>query len=100
MIRHGFRLALISGTTQQTVLYERMGFRPFGPLVGHDGAWYRLARSVMRRPVAFVAVIVPLLLLAGLQGIDPGLYEAARMDGARAWRQFRGRCWSSLSPRF
>ncbi|HEU4913109.1 MAG TPA: MMPL family transporter [Actinomycetes bacterium] len=31
-----------------------------------QGAWYRLARSVMRRPVAYVAVIVPLLLLAGL----------------------------------
>jgi RND superfamily putative drug exporter len=30
------------------------------------GAWYRLARSVMRRPVAYVAVIVPLLLVAGL----------------------------------
>ncbi len=30
------------------------------------GAWYRLARSVMRRPVAYVAVIVPVLLVAGL----------------------------------
>jgi trehalose monomycolate/heme transporter len=29
------------------------------------GAWYRVARSVMRRPVAYVAVIVPLLLLLG-----------------------------------
>ena len=29
-------------------------------------AWYRLAHSVMRRPVAYVAVIVPLLLVAGL----------------------------------
>jgi RND superfamily putative drug exporter len=32
---------------------------------GH-GAWYRLAHSVMRRPVAYVAAIVPVLLLAGL----------------------------------
>ena len=32
----------------------------------HHGAWYRVARSVMRRPVAYVAVIVPLLLVAGL----------------------------------
>ena len=30
------------------------------------GAWYRLAHNVMRRPVAYVAVIVPLLLVAGL----------------------------------
>jgi len=31
----------------------------------HHGVWYRLAHSVMRRPVAYVAVIVPLLLLLG-----------------------------------
>jgi len=30
-----------------------------------DGAWYRLARSVMRRPVAFVGVIVIVLLALG-----------------------------------
>jgi ABC-type sugar transport system permease subunit len=29
-----------------------------------------------------------LILLAGLQSIDPSLYEAARMDGASRWRQF------------
>ncbi len=40
--------------------------RPEATPATHQGAWYRLARSVMRRPVAFVAVIVPLLLLAGL----------------------------------
>ena len=33
---------------------------------GEHGAWYRLAHSVMRRPVVYVAVIVPLLLVAGL----------------------------------
>jgi RND superfamily putative drug exporter len=30
-----------------------------------DGAWYRLARSVMRRPVAYAAVIVVVLLALG-----------------------------------
>lgn len=29
-----------------------------------------------------------LVLLAGLQAIDDGLYEAARMDGATGWKQF------------
>lgn len=29
-----------------------------------------------------------ILLIAGLQTIDPGLYEAARVDGARAFRRF------------
>ena len=30
-----------------------------------------------------------IILLAGLQGIPQELYEAARIDGASAWRQFR-----------
>jgi multiple sugar transport system permease protein len=29
------------------------------------------------------------LFLAGLQDIDPHLYEAARLDGAGAWNRFR-----------
>ncbi|MGA3152638.1 MAG: MMPL family transporter [Streptosporangiaceae bacterium] len=33
---------------------------------GEQGGWYRLARSVMRRPVAYAAVIVVLLLALGL----------------------------------
>lgn len=39
-----------------------------------------------------------LILLAGLQGIDPVLYEAARMDGASAWVQFRSVTLPMLSP--
>ncbi|MBC9727887.1 sugar ABC transporter permease [Streptomyces sp. TRM68367] len=30
-----------------------------------------------------------LIILAGLQGIDPNYYEAARMDGASSWQQLR-----------
>jgi ABC-type sugar transport system permease subunit len=39
-----------------------------------------------------------LILLAGLQGIDPVLYEAARMDGASTWVQFRAITLPMLSP--
>jgi multiple sugar transport system permease protein len=35
-----------------------------------------------------------LLILAGLQNIDPTLYEAASIDGANAWRRF----WSITFP--
>jgi multiple sugar transport system permease protein len=41
---------------------------------------------------------VALLLLAGLQNIDASLYEAARIDGASAWRQFRHITLPSLRP--
>lgn len=39
-----------------------------------------------------------LILLAGLQSIDPTLYEAARMDGASAWTQFRSITLPMLQP--
>ena len=39
-----------------------------------------------------------LLFLAGLQGIDQTYYEAARMDGATPWQQFRGVTLPLLLP--
>jgi ABC-type sugar transport system permease subunit len=52
----------------------------------HDRlAWVPVILADTWKETPFVA----LLLLAGLQGIDPTLYEAARIDGASAWRQFR-----------
>ncbi|MEO1339453.1 MAG: sugar ABC transporter permease, partial [Myxococcota bacterium] len=37
-----------------------------------------------------------LIFLAGLQSIDPILYEAAKMDGANAWHRFRHVTWPGL----
>ena len=39
-----------------------------------------------------------ILLSAGLQGISPTLYEAARIDGASAWQQFRSVTLPVLRP--
>lgn len=41
---------------------------------------------------------VTLLLLAGLQNIDGSLYEAARIDGASTWQQFRHVTLPLLAP--
>jgi aspartate aminotransferase-like enzyme len=45
VVRHclaeGYDLAVISGTTRQTKLYRHLGFVPFGPLVGTEGALYQ-----------------------------------------------------------
>lgn len=46
------------------------------PAVGFIGVWVLLG-------------LVTLLLLTGMSKIDPALYEAARIDGASAWREFR-----------
>jgi multiple sugar transport system permease protein len=39
-----------------------------------------------------------IILLAGLQGIPPELFEAARIDGASLWQQFRYITLPSLRP--
>jgi aspartate aminotransferase-like enzyme len=41
LVRHGYDLAVISGTTRQQRLYRHMGFVPFGPLIGTPGAMYQ-----------------------------------------------------------
>jgi aspartate aminotransferase-like enzyme len=40
-LKNGYNLALISGTVRQLKLYKRIGFEPFGPLVGEDGARFQ-----------------------------------------------------------
>src|SRR5262249_1620479 len=39
-----------------------------------------------------------IVYLAGLQGISPELYEAAQLDGAGRWHQFRHVTWPMLAP--
>ena len=50
--------------TLRTLLHRTR--RASGVSASEGGGWARLAHSVMRRPVLYVAVIVPVLLLAGL----------------------------------
>lgn len=53
--------------------------------VSPAGAWVPIIAADVWRMTPFVAI----LLLAGLQQIDSAVYEAASMDGAGPWRQFR-----------
>lgn len=48
-------------------------------------AWVPIVLADAWKMTPFVA----LLLLAGLESIDPALYDAAKLDGASEWRQFR-----------
>lgn len=56
----------------------------FDPFVEPVTAWLAILIADVWKTTPFVAV----LLLAGLQGIDPAIYEAARMDGAGPVRRF------------
>lgn len=60
-----------------SVVYQDWLSRPYS-------AWVPVVLGDVWKSTPFVA----LLLLAGLQGIDSSLYEAARMDGASRWRRF------------
>ncbi len=53
-------------------------------LADPDTALYAVLLPALWRQVGYVMV----LYLAGLKGIDPGLYEAATLDGATAWQKF------------
>jgi ABC-type sugar transport system permease subunit len=57
-------------------------------------AWVPVILADVWKTTPFVA----LLLLAGLQNIDASLYEAARIDGASTWRQFRHVTLPLLKP--
>jgi ABC-type sugar transport system permease subunit len=66
---------------------QRVGLleSPVSWFVGATTAWLPIVLADVWKMTPFVA----LLLLAGLQQIDPTLYEAARLDGAGPWRTFR-----------
>lgn len=59
-----------------------------------QAAWLPLILADAWKTTPFVAI----LLLAGLQNIDRSLYEAARVDGAGAWRQFKDITLPLLKP--
>ena len=69
-------------------------------LISTDVAWFVNADTAM------LAVILPtvwksfpffaITILAALQAIPAELYEAAKVDGARAWHQFRHVTWPSI----
>jgi ABC-type sugar transport system permease subunit len=57
-------------------------------------AWAPIIVADVWRTTPFVS----LLLLSGLQQIDQSLYEAARIDGASRWQQFREITLPLLKP--
>ncbi len=62
------------------------------PLIADDKAWFGDRFSafavIIMAEVWKTTPFMALLLLAGLTTIDTGLYEAAKVDGASAWKRF------------
>ncbi|WP_018023436.1 carbohydrate ABC transporter permease [Corynebacterium ulceribovis] len=62
------------------------------PIIGHNIHWttdpWAARSAVIVADVWKTAPFMALLILAGLQMIPKGVYEAARVDGANAWQRF------------
>lgn len=67
---------------------------PFVWFIHATAAWVPVVLADVWKMTPFVT----LLLLAGLQNIDTSLYEAARIDGASPWQQFRHVTLPLLKP--
>lgn len=72
-------------------------------LVGIDGPGWWTSRTWAMPSVILASAwkdlgFVMIILLAGLQSIDETLYEAAKIDGAGAWRRLRSVTIPMLTP--
>jgi len=77
-----------------TALAARAGFEAPTWFADAVAAWVPLVLADVWKTTPFVAI----LLLAGLQAIDPALSEAAAVDGAGPWRRFTGITLPLLRP--
>jgi ABC-type sugar transport system permease subunit len=72
------------GIANRLLLRASVLEEPLVWLGGAVAAWVPVILADVWKTAPFVA----LLLLAGLQTIDPSLYEAASIDGAGVWKRF------------
>ena len=96
---------VVSSQMWRFIFHDKYGFLNF-MLFGSDVPRYR---AWLADPaIAFAAIVTAdvwktssfagLLILAGLQAIPDDLYEAARIDGASAWQQFRKITFPLMRP--
>lgn len=84
--------SLVASSLIWQVIYQPGGLFERSPLADPDTALYAVLVPALWRQAGYVMV----LYLAGLKGIDPGLYEAATLDGATAGQRFRHVTWPQL----
>jgi multiple sugar transport system permease protein len=77
-----------------TLLLHAIGLGSPSWLTTNPWAWFSILLATLWWTVGFNTII----LLAGLQSISPDLYEAASIDGANKWQQFRFVTIPSLRP--
>lgn len=79
----GLGAAVVSATTRQRRLYEHLGFEPFGPLVGREGAWYQPMQVTLerfRQRIAPHLARPPVNLLPGPVALPAAVRRAFRSE--------------------
>lgn len=76
------------------LLLAKFGIAPIGWFSGEWAAFSAAIITNIWLGFPFIMVVA----LGGLQSIPPDLYEAARIDGAGAWRRFRSITLPMLKP--
>jgi multiple sugar transport system permease protein len=77
-----------------TNVISALGITPPSWLAQNPWAWFSILLATIWWTVGFNTIV----LLAGIQAISVDLYEAATVDGANKWQQFRHITVPSLRP--
>jgi multiple sugar transport system permease protein len=78
-------IGFLVGTQENPTILQQLGIFGFTPLVNSVDSTIIVIVGDVWKTTAFMA----LLILAGLQSIDRGLYDVARVAGASRWQQFK-----------
>lgn len=102
-----FFMPVILGVVVQGLMWKLFLLPRDGPMATMFG-WFGKESEFLGGPQAFTWVMVVqiwanvgitmVIFLAGMQAIPKDLYDAAQVDGASAWQQFRNVTWPQLTP--
>ena len=109
VFRVGYYLPVVSSIVAIAVIWRFLFNADFGVVNGALQAVGIKGPDWLGNPTLAVGIIVALMVwrnfgnamiifLAGLQGIPNDLYEAARIDGANRWQEFRSITLPMLKP--
>lgn len=90
----GWMYLPVNGLLNSTLRAVGLGALQQGWLANPALATWCIIAAAIWRQVGYIMV----LYLAGLQGVDPTLIDAAKVDGASSWQQFRSVIWPLLGP--
>jgi multiple sugar transport system permease protein len=109
LFRTAYFIPFVTSVVAVSLVWQWMFNDQFG-LINYFLSWFGIDKIAWLKEeqwtiptIAIVSVwqhlgYTAVIFLAGLQNIDRSYYEAARVDGANNWQQFKHITWPLLSP--